>query len=133
MSALIASPPSMRFTLSGESFDLTPDLVRARLAGHAPEGIREYWVEVDGARWPVKQVISLATGAKRTRFQSRASRRWLRRLGLVVGTGASAVEGGTTRPAGVPHRAAFNEPQLEELEELEAIDVRVLNIDRCGA
>ncbi|MFQ6854419.1 hypothetical protein AAIB46_26475 [Streptomyces sp. 35M1] len=34
-----------------------------------PDEIREYWVEVDGVRWPVKQVISLATGAKRSRFQ----------------------------------------------------------------
>src|SRR3954453_17453894 len=47
----------MRFTLDGEPFELTPELVRARLAGHMPEEIREYWVEIDGIRWPVKQVI----------------------------------------------------------------------------
>jgi hypothetical protein len=32
--------------------------------------------EIDDVRWPVKQVIALATGAKRTRFQSQDSGRW---------------------------------------------------------
>lgn len=81
MSAVLASLPFMYFTLDGESFELTPEVVRRRLDGHVPEDVREYWVEVDGVRWPVKQVISLATGAKRTRFQSQASRRWLQNLG----------------------------------------------------
>lgn len=78
----------MRFTLDGESFELTPELVRARLAGIVPEGIREYWVEIDGTRWPVKQVISLATGVSdRQRFQSQSSRRWLQNLGFTIGGG----------------------------------------------
>ena len=63
----------MRITLDGETFDLTPELVRARLAGHVPEDIRSYWVDIDGTRWPVKQVISLATGVtNRQRFQSQS-------------------------------------------------------------
>ncbi|MGW0701573.1 hypothetical protein ACWD0A_20095 [Streptomyces sp. NPDC002867] len=85
----------MQFTLDGESFELTPTLVRGRLAGHVPEEIREYWVEVDGVRWPVKQVISLATGAKRSRFQSHDSRRWLQNLGFLIGAGSSATESGS--------------------------------------
>jgi hypothetical protein len=81
----------MRFTLDGESFELTPELVRARIAGHVPEDIREYWVEIDGARWPVKQVISLATGVSdRQRFQSQSSRRWLQNLGFTIGGGTRA-------------------------------------------
>lgn len=76
----------MRFRLDGESFELTPVSVRARLAGHAPEVIREYWVEIDGTRWPVKQVIALATGVSdRQRFQSQSSRRWLQKLGFTIG------------------------------------------------
>jgi hypothetical protein len=82
----------MRFTLDGETFDLTPETVRARLEGHAPEDIRNYWVEVDGTRWPVKQVISLATGVKdRQRFQSQSSRRWLQKLGFTIGSGGRAI------------------------------------------
>lgn len=78
----------MRFTLDGESFDLTPDVVRARLDGHVPEDIRSYWVEIDSIRWPVKQVISIATGVRdRQRFQSQSSRRWLHNLGFAVGGG----------------------------------------------
>ena len=78
----------MRITLDGETFDLTPELVRARLAGHVPGDIRSYWVDIDGTRWPVKQVISLATGVtNRQRFQSQSSRRWLQTLGFTIGSG----------------------------------------------
>jgi hypothetical protein len=83
---------SMRFTLDGEPFELTPEVVRARLKGKVPETIRDYWVELDGRRWPVKQVISVATGVtNRQRFQSQSSRRWLQYLGFTIGTGESAV------------------------------------------
>lgn len=113
----------MRVILNGESYELTPVLVRKGLAGHVPEEIREYWVEVDGARWPVKQVISLATGANRARFQSQTSRRWLHNLGFVVGTKSSVIEGGPgAGSARAPGGAYFDESQLEELE---ALDVRV--------
>ena len=40
----------MRFTLDGQQFELTPELVRSRLDGHVPEDIREYWVDVDGTK-----------------------------------------------------------------------------------
>lgn len=82
---------SMRITLDGEPFELTPALVRARLADHSPEDIREYWVEIVGVRWPVKQVISLSTGVHdRQRFQSQSSRRWLQNLGFTIGGGKGA-------------------------------------------
>ncbi|MEU1213378.1 hypothetical protein ACFYSH_28365 [Streptomyces sp. NPDC005791] len=113
----------MQFILDGESFELTPTLVRRRLAGHVPEEIREYWVEVDGVRWPVKQVIFLATGAKRSRFQSQASRRWLQNLGFLISAGSLATESGSVpRLTGASRRGAFDESQLKELE---ALDVRV--------
>ena len=54
----------MHLTLDGESFELTPEAVCARLMGQVPESIREYWADVDGVRRPVKQVISLATGVR---------------------------------------------------------------------
>lgn len=78
----------MKFTLDGELFELTADLVRSRISHHVPEPIREYWVEIDGVRWPVKQVISLTTGVNdRQRFQSQSSRRWLANLGFAIGSG----------------------------------------------
>ena len=81
----------MRITLDRETFDLSPQVVRDGLDGHVPEGIRSYWVEVDGTRWPVKQVVSLATGVvDRKRFQSRSARRWLKNLGFRVGSSAES-------------------------------------------
>lgn len=113
----------MQFTLDGEPFELTPELVRARLDGHLPEGIREYWVEIDGVRWPVKQAISIVTGARRTRFQSQDSRRWLQNLGFVIGQGAP---GGSGKPAAAgglrsepSHPATFDVSNLEALESVE--------------
>ncbi|WP_245925192.1 DUF6884 domain-containing protein [Nocardia nova] len=78
--------------MDGEQFELDPDVVRTRLEGSVPEKIRDYWVEIDGTRWPVKQVISLATRvADRQRFQSESARRWLRNLGFTIGRdGASS-------------------------------------------
>lgn len=91
-------------TLDGESFDLTADLVRARLVGQQPEAIRDYWVDIDGTRWPVKQVISVATGvSNRRRFQSQSARRWLRNLGFTMGSG-SGIDSSASRPA-PPRRA----------------------------
>ena len=113
----------MRFTLDGESFELTPELVRVRLKGNQPEGINEYWVEIDGTRWPVKQVISLATGAPRGRFQSQDSRRWLRNLGFPIGSGATAIsDGGERRTGAAAPRRSFDTSTLDEIE---ALDVRV--------
>ena len=92
----------MRFTLDGDPFELTPEIVRARLQGCTPESVRSYWVEIDGTRWPVKQVISVATGVHdRQRFQSQASRRWLIRLGFPVGSTEPDVSPGASvaRPA----------------------------------
>jgi hypothetical protein len=113
----------MRFTLDGEVFELTPEVVRSRLHGHYPEEVREYWVDIDGQRWPVKQVISLATGARRTRFQSQESRRWLQNLSFPIGSGGSEAGDGSARPArrNAPRRT-FDSSVLEEIE---ALDVRV--------
>lgn len=112
----------IEFTLGGERFELTPELVRTRLSQHVPEEVREYWVEVDGVRWPVKQVIALATGAKRTRFQSHDSRRWLANLGFPIGSiGGPALARPASRRSS-PARSKFDPGSLSVLESL---DVRV--------
>lgn len=84
----------MRFTVDGQQFDLDRADVLAALRGHAAEDPLEYWIAVDGARWPVKQAFALATGLDRTRFQSQTARRQLQRLGFTVhgeGRGPNAV------------------------------------------
>lgn len=114
---------SMEFTLDGDRFELTPDSVRSRLSQHFPEEIREYWVEVDGIRWPVKQVIALATGAKRSRFQSQDSRRWLASLGFPIGSGGGAAGARPTRlRSSSTARTKFD---ADALQVLQSLDVRV--------
>lgn len=110
----------MEFTLDGERFELTAETVRARLADQVPEGVREYWVEIDGVRWPVKQAISTATGVtNRRRFQSQDSRRWLHNLGFRIGQGSDAPSG-----AGIPQsprapRRTFETSRLQPLDSVE--------------
>jgi|GEM_PF-319786 len=84
----VRSNPSgrtIRFTLDRETRDLTRDIVIDRLQGHAPESIVTHWVDVDGQRWPVKQVLALALGVDPRRFQSWEARRHLEALGFEIG------------------------------------------------
>lgn len=74
----------MRFTTAGQTTDLHAALVHRRLAGRSPEAIRTHWAEVDGVRWPAKQVLALATGILRTSFISHTAMRVLRRLGFTT-------------------------------------------------
>ena len=48
---------SVRFSLDGESFELSPELVRAWLDRQSLR--TSAGTEIDGVRWPVKQVIAL--------------------------------------------------------------------------
>lgn len=109
----------VRFTLDGEPFELTAAVVRASLVDHLPEEIREYWVDIDGVRWPVKQVISIATGARRTRFQSQDSRRWLQNLGFEIGSGPACSAGAPARKVPPAPRATFDPTTLHALESID--------------
>ncbi|MGE4426993.1 MAG: DUF6884 domain-containing protein [Solirubrobacteraceae bacterium] len=77
---------------------MTADDVREALVGHRPGAIHRYWVDVDGRRWPVKQVVSLATGLERADFQSQSSRRLLTRLGFEVGPPQTSLVEAAARP-----------------------------------
>jgi len=74
----------MRFVMDGVEFELTAEQVCSRLKSHVPHDIHEHWVLVDGQRWPVKQVLAIATGAEKSRFVSRTARRHLRNLGFMT-------------------------------------------------
>lgn len=83
---------SITFTLAGRQFELSEDDVRERLASHHPDRVTRYWAEIDGARWPVKQVVAYATGLSPIEFQSRDARRVLTKLGFTVGSLAVSLE-----------------------------------------
>lgn len=114
----------MKFTLDGEVFDLTPERVRASLIGRAPDEVHEYWVEIDGVRWPVKQVISLVTDASTRRFVTQSACRWLGKLGFVVGRGSQPLQPGSR--GGMASSARLPRLDLDAQPELPPDDVRVV-------
>lgn len=113
----------MEFKLAGRQFDLTQEMVRHRLADHAPDPIDQYWVEVDGIRWPVKQVMAVATGLSRTEFQSQNSRRLLAKLGFTVGVGSTPLDG--TSPQRSVSRRQRSVVDPVDLPQLETLSVGV--------
>lgn len=54
----------MDFIFRGERYSLTRGQVEARMRGVAPDTIYQHAVEVNGVRYPVKQVFRVATGAR---------------------------------------------------------------------
>lgn len=66
----------------GREYDLTHADVATRMRGLAPEGIRKYFVEVNGNAYPVKQVARTCTGVHRQ--NTRESQKLLRDLGFTV-------------------------------------------------
>lgn len=85
-------------------------------------------MQIDGVKWPVKQVLAVA-GLKRTSFQSQNSRRLLGNLGFAVGKGAEPGVVGKVSPRTSMSRARFD---ADALEVIESLDVRV-SFDWLGA
>ncbi len=73
------------FTHGGKIYALTKGQVVQSLIGVSPEPIRTHWVDVNGTRYPVKQVFARATKFDRLDFATNQARNHLRRLGFVVG------------------------------------------------
>lgn len=114
----MAEPKRLSFTLAGRQFELAEDLVRARLTHHRPEVVQQYWVEIDGVRWPVKQVMALATGLDRNEFQSQNSRRLLAKLGFPIGKGNAVLPASTrssARATGAAEHSRQQPPPLADV------------------
>jgi hypothetical protein len=110
----------MRFVMAGNAYELTSNQVRSRLVGQ-PEDIREHWVEIDGVRWPVKQVLETVTGVHRREFTSQTARRQLARLGFVV----SDERGATSPSASVGSVQTRSRVRPSTLPEVGAVTVTV--------
>ena len=80
----MAAPEPVEFTVAGRRVALTRDQVIRSAKGVAPDTIRTHAVVVGGARYPVKQVVALATGMDPLDFNTNQARGWLRRLGFAV-------------------------------------------------
>ncbi|WP_433288357.1 hypothetical protein [Micromonospora sp. CA-244673] len=74
------------FRLDGQIHRIDADAVRAGLKNQIREDVRDHWVEVDGVRWPVKQVFGAAMGLRRDAFTSHIALRQLRAVGFSTST-----------------------------------------------
>ncbi|MCG5470450.1 hypothetical protein LADH09A_004398 [Micromonospora sp. LAH09] len=70
------------FRLDGRTYSLNVEAVRVALADLNRQDLREHWVEIDGIRWPVKQVFGAVTGLHRSAFTSHTALRHLHALEL---------------------------------------------------
>jgi hypothetical protein len=76
-----ATESSSEIRLGGVSYPLDRKAFEARLAKAQPEDIRKYYVEIGGRKFPVKQAVSVDTGAPRASFGTEVAIHTLTRLG----------------------------------------------------
>ncbi|MBT1636777.1 AAA family ATPase [Clavibacter michiganensis] len=95
----------MVFTINGVRYDLTRAGVEAAVATLEPDAVHTYFIEVEGRRFPVKQVLAEATGLRHRPFDSGHAQRIFRSLGFDVLGGIDAV----TEPTRLARRVAVAE------------------------
>ena len=59
-----------QFTVGGVQFDLSREDVEEKLQSVVPEPVREFFVEVNENRFPIKQALAEAAGLQRGMFTS---------------------------------------------------------------
>lgn len=74
----------MSFILNGKLYSLAKDEVRESLQGVEPRGRSKYFVSIAGKRYPIKQIVSIATGLPVIMFTSADACRILSRLGFEI-------------------------------------------------
>jgi hypothetical protein len=72
------------FTLRGEQLSLSKDFVERALRNAQPRSIKKYYVTIDGRDFPIKQVLSTATGKPEAGFITTDAYRILSNLGFEV-------------------------------------------------
>jgi 5-methylcytosine-specific restriction protein B len=76
---------TIKFTVGGTEFALSKEEVERKLKGVEAENINRVYVEVNGKRYPVKQVFAVAAGFIRGGFTTHDAVRVLRKLLFSVG------------------------------------------------
>ncbi|MGI0135046.1 MAG: SCO5918 family protein [Candidatus Micrarchaeaceae archaeon] len=75
---------TMSFTVGGKAIQLSRDTVETALKGVKPEPVKKYSVKIGGHDYPIKQVLSVASGVPTAAFISTDAYRVLSRLGFNV-------------------------------------------------
>ena len=74
-----------RVTFRGEEHWITKEDILAVASKESPRRVNSYFVEIDGKRYPPKQLVRAATGTKQF-FDTGAAVRVLQALGFTVKT-----------------------------------------------
>jgi len=77
----------MEFTIGKRRIELTKEKVVEALKGLEPEPLRgraKYYVELEGRKYPVKQVVVAVTGLSKESFATEQAVRVLKALGFKV-------------------------------------------------
>ncbi len=77
----------MLFKIRGISYDITAEAVITAAGDESadvPNGMNKYCVALEGGRYPIKQLISLATGLPRVGFTAQDAHRILTKLGFDI-------------------------------------------------
>jgi len=77
----------MMFTIRGRQFNIEKESIINAVKDVEPEpltGKRKYYVEINGRKYPIKQVISLVTGLPKIAFTAMDAYRILTKLGFEV-------------------------------------------------
>ncbi len=72
----------MRFILKGKAYELTREEVESIMAGIQPETLRQYFIIINGKKFPPKQVIAEALNLGKVQFTTMAATNILERLGF---------------------------------------------------
>lgn len=87
----------VRFTLNGQQYELSRELVESRLAGVVPGPVQKHAVKINGTWFPVRQAFEAAIGVPRSEFISHTARRHLAALRFELhGEIDSRTDSGTT-------------------------------------
>lgn len=74
----------MEFVIRGQRFNLSREEIEKRLKDVEPRGNSKYRVVIHGRKYPIKQVISQATGLPSIAFTTQDAYRLLSRLGFEI-------------------------------------------------
>jgi hypothetical protein len=78
-----ASKP-IRFTLSGQAFEKERNDLIKSIAGKQPGQIRKYSTNINGTPYPIRQVLSVATGMPAIAITSQEAFRVLAKFGFAI-------------------------------------------------
>lgn len=73
-----------RFIIRGDVYEIDAEKIRQAVKGSTPKPISKYYVEIDGQRYPIKQVLAMVSNIPLIGFTSLDAYRVLNKLGFEI-------------------------------------------------